>query len=78
MYCQADIIVLATGYNNQERSLLPQELHALAGYSADGNQWLYRNVLPAGLHNLAFVGLNATFQHVLTSGLQVASLSCFL
>lgn len=33
--------------------------------------WLFcRNVLPVGLHNIAFVGLNATFQHVLTTALQ--------
>lgn len=40
-----------------------------------------RNVLPPGLSNLAFIGQNATFQHVLTTALQVgaaaAAAGCF-
>lgn len=32
---------------------------------------LRRHVLPPGLHNIAFVGQLATFQHVLTTALQV-------
>lgn len=32
-----------------------------------------RNVLPPGLSHLAFIGLNATFQHVLTTALQAGA-----
>ena len=39
---QADIVVLATGYQNKEQQLLPLKLQPLAGYDQDGNQWLYR------------------------------------
>lgn len=74
---EADIVVLATGYRAIARSLLPtRELQEKAGYEAgeDGAdrevQWLYRHVLPPGLHNIAFVGQLATFQHVLTTALQ--------
>ena len=68
---QADIVVLATGYSAVAKSLFPEELREKAGYADDGNQWLYRNVLPAaGISNLAFIGQNATFQHVLTTALQ--------
>lgn len=75
---QADIVVLATGYRPIARSLLPTpELQLEAGYgdnSAGNNyefQWLYRNVLPPQLSNIAFIGQLATFQHVLTAALQV-------
>lgn len=39
---------------------------------------VYRNVLPVGLNNLAFIGLNATFQHVLTAALQARWLAAVL
>jgi hypothetical protein len=35
-----------------------------------------RNVLPPGLANIAFIGQNATFQHVLTTALQVCHRQC--
>lgn len=66
---EADIVVLATGYRPTARYLFPENIQNSAGYDGD-NQWLYRNVLPAEVSNLAFIGLNATFQHVLTTALQ--------
>ncbi|GAB4822167.1 hypothetical protein N2152v2_009213 [Parachlorella kessleri] len=63
---QADIVVLATGYElATARKLLPESLLASAGYQGDE-----QNVLPPELSNLAFIGLNATFQHILTTALQ--------
>ena len=39
---QADIVVLATGYQlSTARKLLPESLQASAGYQGD-DQWLYR------------------------------------
>ena len=39
---QADIVVLATGYQlSTARKLLPESLHASAGYLGD-DHWLYR------------------------------------
>lgn len=67
---EADIVVLATGYKPTASELFAPELRPSAGYDAYGSQWLYRNVLPADLANIAFIGSNATFQHVLTTALQ--------
>ena len=68
---EADIIVLATGYRSTASSLFSPDVQVKAGFDGDGEQWLYRNVLPASnLQNIAFIGLNATFQHVLTTALQ--------
>eukprot|EP00887_Chlorella_sp_A99_P003720 scaffold7.g3720.t1 len=66
------------GYRPIARTLFSSpDLQQRAGYVEDSSegvnyeyQWLYRNVLPADLSNLAFVGQLATFQHVLTTALQ--------
>ncbi|PRW32555.1 flavo involved in K+ transport [Chlorella sorokiniana] len=76
---EADIVVLATGYQPLAKTLLPTDnLRARAGFVDNRGrggdnydlQWLYRNVLPPRLSNIAFIGQHATFAHVLTASLE--------
>jgi dimethylaniline monooxygenase (N-oxide forming) len=66
---KADLIICATGYKQTESTLFTAAIRAAAGVETDG-VWLYRQILPPQVQNLAFVGASSSFQSVPTSALQ--------
>lgn len=65
----ADMIIYGTGFT-KNYDCFPADVQQLLCPQKDG-LWLYRNVIPAAVPGLAFVGSEiSTFNNILTSGLQ--------
>jgi dimethylaniline monooxygenase (N-oxide forming) len=67
---QADVVVYATGFEKSYDIFDAASVRPRLGVEADG-LWLYRNMIPPAVPNLAFVGSEVTtFNNILTHGLQ--------
>jgi dimethylaniline monooxygenase (N-oxide forming) len=65
----ADLVVYATGFT-KSYDIFDAAARPRLGIEPDG-LWLYRNMIPPGVPNLAFVGSEvSTFNNILTHGLQ--------
>lgn len=62
---ECDLVVFAAGFKQTIR-FLPDDLKQKL-LDKDGNYILYRHILPAGIHSLAFVGYNSSIQTPLSS-----------
>ncbi|MGE3771914.1 MAG: flavin-containing monooxygenase [Gammaproteobacteria bacterium] len=67
-HLEADVVVLATGWESDHSWLDPATRTAL-GFEDDG-LYLYRQMLPADVDGLAFIGYASTIASVLTYNLQ--------
>lgn len=64
---EADVVVFGTGFRQEVPFLPPAVLARVRG--SDGSFRLHRNILPAGVPRLAFVGYNSSLYSQLTSEL---------
>jgi len=66
---QADVIVFGTGFK-KNYSYLDADMQQRLNRQSDG-LWLYRNIFPAEVNDLCFIGAEvSTFNNILTQGLQ--------
>jgi dimethylaniline monooxygenase (N-oxide forming) len=65
----ADMVIYGTGFA-KDYSIFDESVQSLLDLQKDGF-WLYRNMIPASLRDLAFIGCEvSTFNNILTHGLQ--------
>lgn len=67
---EADLVIYGTGFTKNYDLFDSSFVQPLLGLEKDG-LWLYRNMIPPRLRDLAFIGCEiATFNNILTHGLQ--------
>jgi len=67
---EADLVIYGTGFAKNYDIFDRSSVQPLLGLERDG-LWLYRNMIPARLRDVAFIGCEvSTFNNILTHGLQ--------
>jgi len=75
---ETDMVIYGTGFTKSYDIFDSTLVQPKLGIEKDG-LWLYRNIIPPGVPNLAFIGSEvSTFNNILTQGLQTLWLQRYL
>ncbi|KAK9811606.1 hypothetical protein WJX72_006857 [[Myrmecia] bisecta] len=74
---KADLIICATGFNRDDAKLLGEKERAALDLREDGS-WLYREMLPANLPGIAFIGASTVLSMALFTAVQAKWLAAVM